>query len=258
MNKSIQIQLILQPDCKLVAIDEENYDSLDIDLTKHYMLEFLVYNEEQTPISNTIHLYKETSIIEYITNVRQTEFILTKDGTYRYYKLIIPTLDRFKSEENNLLYINLSGQLYFENNQLYLSTLSDNLTHTYEEVRNNRELVSDYLKAYELIHKNESSQSFYSPVKYVFSVCKLQKCLVSLQKKLLFLNCGLEQCGENKILINRRDFLLSALYVFDYLTDIQDFTEAQRLLDNLSTCNSICEDELDNIYNNCNCGNVVS
>lgn len=66
-------------------------------------------------------------------------------------------------------------------------------------------------------------------------------------------NC---KCDYNSSLKMKRDFLLSSLYVFDFLKDRQNFEEAQRILDNLGGCSDeICGDN--NVKSDCGCGNIV-
>lgn len=255
MNKKIEIQLILRPDCKLIAVDNENYCDWGINLTKYKMIEFLVYNDENEIIPESLKISQERFSRDHFSSKYASEFLLKKDGTYIYYKMIIPLLELF--ENNDHLYSNLNQQLYYDNDKLYVSTLKDNNIYDYDYIVNNRIEITNYLSAYEIINNNYASQSLYCPAKYIFSICKLQRCLVSLQKKTLMNKCSFDICDEDRILRNKRDFLLSAVYVFDYLKDIKNFTEAQRLLDNLSTCDNICGEDLINSFNNCNCGNSL-
>lgn len=259
MNKRLSINLIVQPNCQLVAVDNSDYNSLGVDLLEHVMLEFLSYNDETSPLPKTVRLRKEIHNRGYYLARFSSEFILEMDGTYSYYKLVIPILDHFEIENGR--YSKLYDELFFYNKTLYKS----NLPNTEEDydlsyVLDNSEKITNYIDAYDLIQRGGASQTFYCPKEIVFSVCKLQRCLVSLQRQLLFSNsctCSYDKCSTDEMLRNRRDFLLSALYVFDYLKDNRNFTEAQRILDNLSTCSSICGDELDNINNSCGCGNSI-
>lgn len=259
MNKRLNIHLIIQPNCKLVAIDNSDYNSLGIDLLDHVMLEFLSYNDETSPIPNTIQLKKEIHNRGYYLARFSSEFLLDLDGTYAYYKLVIPTLEHFKEVDNK--YSKLYEELFFYNKKLYKSNLP-NTEDTYDlsTVLKNSEEIHNYIEAYNIVQNGGGSQTFYCPKEMLFSVCKLQRCLVSLQERLLLSNnhtCSYDKCNTDETLRNQRDFLLSALYVFDYLKDIRNFTEAQRLLDNLSTCNSICTDKLNDFNNSCGCGNSV-
>lgn len=259
MNKRLDIHLIMQSNCKLIAVDNSDYNNLGVDLLNHVMLEFLSYNEDSMPLSETIRLHKEIHNRGYYITRFSSEFVLKTDGTYSYYKLVIPLLDHFKVEEEK--YSNLYDELFFYNKILYKSNLprSEN-TYNLSYILDHSEKITNYLDAYKLVQNGGASQTFYCPKEIVFSICKLQRCLVSLQKQLLFSSnygCSYDKCNTDEMLRNRRDFLLSALYVFDYLKDTQNFTEAQRILDNLSACNSICGDELNNFNNGCGCGDSV-
>lgn len=258
MDKRLDIHLFIQPNCQLVAVDNSDYNSLGVDLLEHVMLEFLSYNDENNPLLKTIKLRKEIHNRGYYLAKFSSKFILDVDGTYSYYKLVIPVLDHFYKEDK---YKGLNNELFFYNGKIYKSNLNrDEETDDVSYILENSEEIINYIEAYELVQNGGASQTFYCPKENVFSVCKLQRCLVSLQRQLLLTNkcdCGRNNCNDNVSLRNQRDFLLSALYVFDYLKDIRNFTEAQRILDNLSACGSICGDKLNDLNNDCGCGNSV-
>lgn len=91
----------------------------------------------------------------------------------------------------------------------------------------------------------------------LFSICKLQKCLMFLQYKIL--NSTSNCIGKLSLKNDRltRDFLLAAIYIFDYLKDHNNYDEAQRVLDDLLSCSgSLCPSEYD-IKNTCDCGEIV-
>lgn len=265
MDKRLNIHLFLQPNCTLVAVDNSDYSRLEIDLSNHIMLEFLSYNDENSPLVDTIKIRQEKHNRGYYLSAFSSEFALDRDGTYAYYKLVIPTLNHFiiQNDDNdvNKLYSNLYAELFYYNNILYKSNLPNNdEKYNLSYILDNSTKITNYIDAYNFIQNGGASQTFYCPKEFVFSVCKLQRCLISLQEQLLFSNsgiCSYDKCTTDESLRNRRDFLMSALYVFDYLKDIKNFTEAQRILDNLSSCNSICGDELNNYNNGCGCGSSV-
>lgn len=259
MDKRLIIQTIVEPNCKLVAVDNSDYD-LEDNIKYFVFVDFLSYNEDKTPIDKTIKVHHEQIDRWHLLGRHVSEFALDKDGTYYYYKLVIPTLDWFSQETVSGRYKGLSEELFFDGNSLYLCNLKDDEEYSYEEVIKNSNLIDNYLLAYKAVQNNLASQTFYCPAKKVFSVCKLQRCLVYLQRKLLLTNCkhcGYDNCDTDATLRSRRDFLLSAMYVFDYLKDTGNFTEAQRILDNLSSCDSVCGDMLDNFNNDCGCGNSI-
>lgn len=250
MNKKINIDVIVRSDCKLIAVDNSDY--LGVDLSQYIMLEFLSYNTDENLLPESVKIRKELHNRGHYLSRFASEFMLDIDGTYSYYKLVIPQLSYFQDEDEPDKYINLIDELFFFKGKLYKSNITNQDGHTLDEVIKNSEVIVNYKVAYDLVQENKASQTFYCPIKNVFSVCKLQRCLVYLQRQLL-----LSKCNTNESLRDRRDFLLSAMYVFDYLKDMGNFTEAQRILDNLSSCNSLCGEELGNINNSCGCGNSI-
>ncbi len=78
-----------------------------------------------------------------------------------------------------------------------------------------------------------------------------------MQKQILNNPESCMECGMESSLRFKRDFLLSALYVFDYLKDTKNYEEAQRILDNMSGCGAgLCGDINENKID-CGCGKVV-
>ena len=82
MNKRLIIQLIVRPDCKLIAVDNSDYGSLGVDLLEHVMLEFLSYNDESTPVSSSVRIRKEIHNRGFYLSGFSSEFVLETDGTY--------------------------------------------------------------------------------------------------------------------------------------------------------------------------------
>ena len=254
MNKRLIVQLIMHPDCRLIAIDSSDYNSIGIDIEEHVMIDFLVYNEEKEPVKNTLKVRYNKLNRGYYRSQFTTEYILPKDGTYTYYKMVIPILDHFAVGAD--LYKNIQDQLFYYDNNIYF--FGNDLyqeSYTLKEVLDNSYVVEDCLEWYKKVHENHASQTFYLPRKKLFSVCKLNKCLAHFQKKMLdAFSCNDLLCDKN-VSRNQRDFLFSAMYVFDYLKDVGNFKEAQRILDNISECNFMCSD--DSIKSDCNCGNSL-
>lgn len=251
MNGILVINLIIDPNCILNAIDDTNYLGQRIDLSQYILVDFIKYNDDLSITTENIR--EQTHSRDYLTHIFTSKFILDKDGTYSYYKFVIPKLDKFKTESG---YIGLNNQLfYYNNNFYYCSNIINENVYNLDDIINNSKIIVNHLEFKDFIQQNVASQTLYCPEKKLFSICKLQKCLVNLQKQLLFntSNCSLDKCSTREDIRNTRDFLMGAMYVFDYLKDIQNYTEAQRILDNMISCSNIC----DNILEDCNCGNSL-
>ena len=58
MDNRLIIQTIVEPNCKLVAVDNSNYDLGD-DIKYFVFVDFLSYNEDKVPIDKTIKIHHE-------------------------------------------------------------------------------------------------------------------------------------------------------------------------------------------------------
>ena len=80
-----------------------------------------------------------------------------------------------------------------------------------------------------------------------------------MQKQILSNPTSCNDCGKSSNLASikqNRDFLLSAIYVLEYLTNTDQFEEAQRVLDGLSDCSGvICKDF--ELKSDCGCGKII-
>lgn len=261
MDKRLQIHLSMHPDCVLTAIDITDYRFLDVDLLQHTMLEFLSFCDEKVPVSNSIRIRNEIHNRGHYLDKFTSEFLLSKDGTYSYYKLVIPKIEHFEVEDEEGLYSHLKDELFFYDKKLYKTNISNyDEKFTLSELLSKSEQIENYIEAYQYVQDGFASQTLYCPKEMVFSVCKLQKCLLNLQRKMIFINrdtCNYDECKTDKSLRNQRDFIFGAMYVFDYLKDTHNFTEAQRILDNLSSCNLLCDDKFIDTGNSCGCGSSL-
>ena len=264
---NLDIKLIIDGKCQLAAFDKTEYVNLlgnaaiSEDITDHISLEFLVYNEEVKHIEESVVIRRYSSI-----NDLQSPTVMSfpKDGTFTYYKFLMPQLfELYKVDESSsTASFNIENELYYYDHNIYkgLKNLTNiNIIENPEDYYNTiisseySELITNYYDLWEVVVDNPSSQTF-SFQKKMFTVCKLQKCLVNLQRKMLENN----RCYDSNtdlLIKNERDFLLCALYVFDYLKDTKNYTEAQRILDNLIACNELCNSDL-TINTDCGCGST--
>lgn len=193
----------------------------------------------------------QTSIIMKTSDVLSSSVLpLIDDGTYIYYRFVIPKLEYLLIEtdridkDGNVLYKTacVNNQIFFYNGNFYFCekedfeaktylTKSDFMANYAQSIVEMSKIVSvDNLENY----IDTCSQSFYCK-KILFSICNLTKCFVSLQKDLI------KNCSSCTTLdTTNRDFILSTIFVLDYLKDTNNFKEAQRILDNITECNNFC------------------
>lgn len=120
--------------------------------------------------------------------------------------------------------------------------------------RRNRDLTSEVVEIQELLEVNPKTFGLRIETQNFFSVCYLRKCYVSLCQK-IFNSRGFDKCFNNKVssqLIYKRDLVWAALNVIQYMIDLNQFSEAQRLLERINGCNGLCSKE-ETGEQNCGC-----
>lgn len=88
-----------------------------------------------------------------------------------------------------------------------------------------------------------------------FQICKLKKCFIEAAKKVLDSQTSID-CNRDKVVskddIYKRDLIWSALNVITYLVEMNQFQEAERLLERITDCNGLCDNST---KSGCGCSN---
>lgn len=231
--------------CQFCAIDNTDYSTM---LDKLVFIEFLCYFSYQDD-ETTLLPIKQSKIAKFSSeqNFRNYIYYFDYDGRYIYYKYAIYKVESLLNED----VYNIKDRIFYYNQNIYLglkdvSSLDDLNT-------SNSKIISNW---YEL--KNYIGQNIdYFYTIELFTYCKLNKCVIKYQKQTIFnkiQNCkNICKTDDQKDL---RNFLMITVYVLDYLVCIENYEEAQRILESLSSCNTLCDDSLFiNTNNNCNCNN---
>ena len=112
-----------------------------------------------------------------------------------------------------------------------------------------------------LLEMNPKATNLEITYEYYFQTCRLRKCYINacyeIFDKAAPVNCARTQVDKN--LIYKRDLLWSALNVIDYMTDLNQFEEAERLLERIMGCNGLCNNQQnrckgDHKSSSCGCG----
>lgn len=108
---------------------------------------------------------------------------------------------------------------------------------------------------YELLSVNPEESQLQITYYYYFQLCKLRKCYINIASKIIndrtSIKCNSN--GVNKEDIYKRDLLLSAINVITYLAEMEQFEEAERLLERITGCNGLC-DSYEFKTRGCGCG----
>ena len=103
----------------------------------------------------------------------------------------------------------------------------------------------------EILEVNPETAGIQKTFYYYFQLCRLRKCYVAAASKVL--NEAASIRCESKVSsfdTYKRDLLWSAINVISYLAEMEQFEEAERLLERIMGCNGLCESDI----NSCGCG----
>lgn len=177
---------------------------------------------------------------EYGKNLNEVNLPIGDDGLFNVNHIIIPTVDWYYKQKDKT------------NNKLY----------KYESI-----YVSDGKNVYRL---NNGELENYDPLQFIvndpfdgstivksqellFSICHLEKCYINLCKQILdklakdknnISGHNISQCNnlddDLKDLIYKRDLIWATINVINYLTQDCLYEEAQKILEQMQSCNGIC------------------
>lgn len=107
-----------------------------------------------------------------------------------------------------------------------------------------------------LIELNPQVTGVETTYDYYFQTCRLKKCFINICYQILDaqtpINCANSRIDSN--LIYKRDLIWSALNVIRFLTETDQYEEAERLLERIMGCNGLCANQCYDSNNKSNCG----
>ena len=213
-------------------------------------IEFVTYADSNVALGLKVCVPEECS---------DARILLEKDGLYYYHKLYVPNIQYVANMNSETkvgeIFVNKEvddeGNTVYKYYQVKTEPTGADLTQFSVELKNVAEVYEAAVKAW----TGTPNQTLYIAKKPVFCIWHMRRCLADLQQELL-LNDYKNECNTNKTLRNKRDFLFGAAYVLDYLSSTCNYKEAQRVLDNLSSCGFLCGDSTVNTKTCC-CGNTL-
>lgn len=185
----------------------------------------------------------------------KSEFDLKKDSLYEIVHMIIPTKEWLD------LMVELgeiTTDTFKQYTDLYYYDSSEGEKKFYLSIRKDGTEVSVKEAVMEILYKveNKKTTTVISSFGTVFRCPHLERCYHTLVKNLLQCIKSNSNCPSAELVIRERerDLIWMFLSVMKYSADIGNHFEAQRYLERLNRCNSICSDT--KIYrkdNGCGC-----
>ena len=95
---------------------------------------------------------------------------------------------------------------------------------------------------------------------YYFQTCRLRKCYINICKQ-IFDQVHSVECNRPPIdpnLSYKRDLLLAAIFIIEFMVEKGQYKEAERLLERIMGCNGLCNNQCNGAHKDsdipCNCG----
>lgn len=105
----------------------------------------------------------------------------------------------------------------------------------------------------ELLAMNPKETGLQIEYTYYFCTCNLRKCFIQTCQSIFDSQTSIcDNSNVDKALTYKRDLIWSTLNVIDYMVEMDQMEEAQRLLEKLSGCNGVCTSQQTNT-SNCGC-----
>ena len=109
----------------------------------------------------------------------------------------------------------------------------------------------------EIVEVNPEVSGIEITYDYYFQTCRLKKCFINVCYQ-IFDSKTFTTCNNLKVdpnIIYKRDLIWSALNVIRYMVEVDQYEEAERLLERILGCNGLCKNyECLESHNNSNCG----
>lgn len=240
MDSTLTVNLMLDADCRLVALDDSDYEGTFTEITSHAIIEFL-QDVNDNILNQRVHTI--TGITDPLIKT-SLPMELPNDGIQIYYRMVIPTMEHY-----------LEDGVYKVANRYFC--YEDKIYYSFTDLINFDEslvtLIDNYLIVWNARH--DDNQLYWYNDK-VFTICRLNNCLLNRIRddinKTVKNGCDFT-CSKDRTEQSKTDFLLESSFALRYLTEQGRFEDAQRILTSILNCNGICSDDITN-NTGCNCG----
>lgn len=218
---------------------EDEYD-VSPSYQQYKYSESITLNAVYSVTSDNKYTLEFTEVIPHDERIDQSDYLCRKDGLFELHHLILPT----KKFIDNLYkwpdLIDMYSVIYYYNED-------DCLFYKYNHNKND-ESVSINL----ILEVNDSESSVLRSCQIAFNICYLEKCIYNISKQTIQNYWG--KCIKNpKFSDSNRDLIWMGIYVIKYLIELEQFNEAQRILETITDCGGLCYSMSNNYNNECGC-----
>ena len=179
------------------------------------------------------------------SQVKPVQLPVSFDGWFTVCHIVIPNEKWFQRElkKETGSALNLYNTVYYSNGAKIYKYINNEITEVSIE---------------ELINRNIEDTTISIVKKDYVSVCFLRKCYINLCQQLFNSNI-ISECSNNRKnncdLVFQRDLIWMALNVIQYLTELNQLSEAERIIEQLGRgCNGLCKQTFEQLSKSgCGC-----
>lgn len=239
----LNIEVSTNNNCSIVVKDKTNYWTED-ETAKG---EFKYFDTVSIDVIN-LNKVSENVVKDYKITVHESQeddiFIPIKfDGWFTVQHIVIPSKEWFDNEltKSNGSNLGIYSLVYYSDGQTIYKYIDGQ---------------SYAISLDEILEINPINTTISITSKDYVSICFLIKCYINLCQQILE-SRGLIQCSnKNNIdseLIYKRDLVWMAINVIKYMVECNQLYEAERIIEQMHSCNGVCGDNKNVKSNGCGC-----
>lgn len=241
----LKINITTSDSCKVIIQDQSEYlpesfvgtvknrfkysDTVSIDVLQHNKVKETVYRDP----TYTTH-----------ENNNFVQIPVKFDGWFTVNHIVLPSAKWFETERQKTegSAIGLYDIVYFSDGEYVYKYINNNIVQT---------TISEVLEI------NPINTTISKTDKDYVSICFLRKCYINLCKQ-IFNDRGFSSCwNKNTVdseLVYKRDLAWMAINVIKYLTECEQLSEVERIIETLQGCNGLCTpSNITSKTNGCGC-----
>ena len=245
MEQELNIELLENQDCCFTAVDSTRIPLDSNNKVNRAYIEYVI--KDNSIVFNLITESETESDI-----VNNTIIPTSSDGLFKYYKIVVPTLEYFRAGDSS--YSIAKDRFFYIDKKIYKTnvelTSADSLESSCTQITS----IMDLWNA------REEDDNIYYAYKEYFSICRIKNCFLSrvAESAAIYAANGCNSsCNKDQSTSEKRDFMLATLYVLEWLISTGDYDEANRILSIVLSCDDyLCPQTYIGTVTGggCNCG----